>query len=121
MGEADQIFGMGPHEMSDLLAQIGFALAPRDQTGIVEVVDLPEMVLALKADLDRERFARRAIDQALLDAVAERDRLQAVVDALRADASTLAKVLVHGSDDTVAAVLGNMRAALDVSPTGEDT
>jgi len=31
---------------------------------------------ALNADLARERFARRAIDQALLDAVNERDRLR---------------------------------------------
>jgi hypothetical protein len=38
------------------------------------------MLRAMAADLERERFARRAIDQALLEAIAERGRLQAVVD-----------------------------------------
>ncbi len=33
----------------------------------------------LRADLERERFARRAIDQALLDAITERDSLRAAL------------------------------------------
>jgi hypothetical protein len=46
-------------------------------------------VSALRFDLERERFARRLTDEALLDAITERDRLRAVVDAVRETASTV--------------------------------
>lgn|SRR6478609_7370222 len=89
----------------------------------------------LRADLARERFARRAIDQALLDAIterdslraalaeamaagqsmegqcndleAERDRLRAVVDALRPIAET---VVAAGNPNDLPYAEGNLAA-----------
>ncbi len=106
---------------------------------------------ALNADLARERFARRAIDQALLDAIAERDRLRGMWEEQRAivkrcHESTLGQLTAerdrlravvdavrhfialqvtddHPPEDDTAA-WEQMIASLeqlDVSPTGEDT
>jgi len=82
---------------------------------------------ALNADLARERFARRAIDQALLDAVNERDRLRAVVDAMTLRIRQLQHVdalLGTGDDEDEEDVFRGWWAAavralieLDVSPT----
>jgi hypothetical protein len=87
---------------ADLARHVGELVAERDD---------------LKADLARERHARRAIDQALMltvrghaKAIAERDRLRAVVDALR---GYLSIQDVHEEDSPeVAGVLTDLRGIL---------
>jgi hypothetical protein len=63
---------------------------PADGDGVIAYSYVPALVAAamterddLQADLHREREVRRIIDQALLTAVVERDRLRAVVEAVR--------------------------------------
>jgi chromosome segregation ATPase len=48
------------------------------------ITDLEDKLTAAKADAERERAARRAIDQALAEAIRERDDARRRVERLRA-------------------------------------
>jgi len=79
--------------------------------------------------LERERFARQAVDQALYDAVTERDRLRVVVRKLVHELGVEVKEswLTYCYDEFSAPLpfdadeLTAYQSALDATPTGEDT
>jgi hypothetical protein len=69
-------------------------------------------IMALEATLARERFARQAVDQALSDAIAERDEARAEAERLRAENRKL-HAAMHGERlDPLTAEVARLRELL---------
>jgi|KBSMisStaDraftv2_1062788.scaffolds.fasta_scaffold05886_6 hypothetical protein len=145
MGELGEDPDMEMAELLDVLSHVVFAVTPKDETGLVDLNNLPDMVRSLvsekndlRAERDRLRTAIVAVHNELVGALAanassdivesvrrlraERDRLRAVVDAALSGLSLMAVEAKCHDDVLISADLyAALSRQLDATPTEEDT